>query len=265
MTGFPALPARPLYAHPPAARVSGFFGVLGWLFGLVALGAMVWAAGPDLYTDWQVRDTAAQVRGGHLASGTCHSQLVFHICDATLTAPNRPGQPQFERSVNFAFASFNFGDFEAMVVADPRRPELLTTDLALDHFWDRVMTLLVLVGLVLLLLGWGIVQYVRRRRDMRLWRTSPAVPTVLRLHTITRHRTGRTWSVLGEGGAKANWTVSHRAAAFTLGAPARILGLRRVVDGAIMPLDAKLRWVDLSDAERAAALTSAVNPAATAA
>ena len=167
--------------------------------------------------------------------------------------------------MNFAFGSFDFGDFEASVVADPRRPELLTTDLALDHFWDRVVTMLVGVGLVLLLFGWGVVSYLRRRRDMRLWRTSPAVPAVLRLHTITRHRTGKTWSVLGEGGAKADWTVPHGAAAFTLGAPARVLGLRRVVDGAIMPLDAKLRWIDLSETERAAALASAANQAAAAA
>jgi len=44
-----------------------------------------------------------------------------------------------------------------------------------------------------------------------------------------------------------------------------VLGLRRQVDGAVMPLDAGLRWLDLSDAERATVPTSGTNHAAAAA
>lgn len=256
----PTLPARTLHARPPVARFAQAFSLLVWLFCVGMLGFAVAFIGPNLWTDWQVRDTAAQVRGGSLLKGSCRSKLFIHICDATLTAPSPSGGARLRREVSFAFASLDLGSFEAMVVADPRQPGLLTTDLALDHFWDRVATLVVGVGLLGTAFLFGLVQHLRARRGRALWRTSESVPVPLQLRSVSRSRSGVTWTVQEEGGTGAQWVLPHRSKPLTLPGEGRILGLRRQADGAVMPLDAGLRWVELSAAERAAALASAAMP-----
>lgn len=239
-----------------------------WLFCAGVLGFLAAYMGPYLWSDWQVRDTAQVVRGGHLVSGKCDSKLFFHLCDATLTAPrpsaNLSDAPPLRRDVDFAFASLDFGQFEAMVVADPRHPELLTTDLALEHFWSRVLTLAVLGGAMGLLVVFGLVQTLRTWRDRALWRRSPALPVSLRLHTITRSRSGVEWKVSGPSGATAQWMLPHRSKPYMLNDGSAILGLQRQADGAVMPLDARLRWVVLSGPERAAAIPPVAKPAAAA-
>lgn len=265
MLSLPALPARPLHARPPAARSAQAFALMAWLFCVGMLVFTVAFVGPDLLADWQVRDTAVEVTNGRLSKGRCHGKLFVYFCDATLTAPDPAGGPRIQRSVDFAFASLTLGNFEAMVVADPRRPELLTTDLALDHFWDRVVTLLVGVGILGALSIYGIIRHLHTRRDTALWRTSPSMPVPLRLQDATRSRSGVAWTVQDQDGNAAHWTLPHRSQPFTLDGEGWVFGLRRQVDGAIMPLDAGLRWLDLSDAERATALASGTNPAAAAA
>jgi len=260
----PALPPRPLRARPPVARFAQVFSVLLWLFGIGMVGFAATSMGPDLWADWQVRDNAQAVRGGNLIKGRCSSKLILHWCDTTLSAPNPNGGPRLRRETSFAFGSFSLGNFEAMVVADPRRPELLTTDLALDHFWDRVLTFLLLIGGLGALFIFALVKQFQGRREMALWRTSPCTPAPLRLQSVAKARGSATWTVAGSNGAVAQWTVPGRSKPFQLG-DGTILGLRRMEDGAVMPLDAGLRWVALSDAERTAALASVSNPAGAAA
>ena len=261
---WPALPVRPLHARPPAARLAGFFALLSWLFCAAMLGLLVTNMGPYLWSDWQVRDAAQVVRGGHLDSGKCSSKLFLHFCDATLTAPGQGSVPPRRRDVDFAFASFDLGQFEAMVVADPRKPELLTTDLALEHFWSRVITLALFVAALAGLVVFGILRSVRTWRDRALWRRSPALPVPLRLTKITRSRSSVAWTVVGPAGAASQWTLPRGSKPYMLDGGNSILGLQRQVDGAVMPLDARLRWVALSKPERAAAIPPVAKPAAAA-
>ena len=261
---WPALPSRPLRARPPAARLAQFFGLLSWLFCAGALGFLVAYMGPYLWSDWQVRDAAQIVRGGHLDSGKCSSKLFLHFCDATLTGPGQAGAPPRHRDVDFAFASFDLGHFEAMVVADPRHPDLLTTDLALEHFWSRAITLALFVGCLASLVVVGLLRTFRTWRDRALWRRSPALPVPLRLTTITRSRSSVAWTIVGPTGAASQWTLPRGSKPYMLDGGNTILGLQRQVDGAVMPLDARLRWVALSRPERAAAIPPVAKPAAAA-
>ncbi len=125
-------------------RTKLLLGVL--MFGAALVGLAVYTA-PDLLADWQVHAAAQPVRGGEVVKGSCSSNLVFNICDATL-AVRTPAGP-VTRSVNYVFTGVHIGDYTVAVVADPAHPELPTTDMALDRLWNRTITLL--VGVVVLL------------------------------------------------------------------------------------------------------------------
>ena len=254
-----ALPARPLHPRPPIQggwSIQTILAIL--LFGGFLVFSVVWVA-PVVFTDWQVRNTAVPIRGGLLSDGSCTSKLFLKTCDVTLTAP--AGSDTITRSVHYAFASFTDGDLTARVVADPQRPEWLTTDLGLDYFWNRLVSLLLDLGLILALLVGAITGMMRASRTRTAWHKSEMVPVPLKLVGMQKVRAGTVWTVKAENGKTARWTVPHRAKPFVLGPTAdRVLGLMVKGGGSIIPLDAGLRWVALSDAERAAALAMKSRP-----
>ena len=117
---------------------------------LLFAGALVAAAiytAPDLISDWKIQANALPVSNGRVTKGSCSSNLIFNICDATLTVPTKSGS--VSRDVNYVFTGVHLGDYTVEVMADPARPELATTDMALDKLINRTLTLLV-GGLVLL-------------------------------------------------------------------------------------------------------------------
>ena len=166
-----------------------FFGFLVYLGGWVA---------PVLLTDWQIRGTAVRVQGAEISDGSCNGKLFVQICDVTLAAP--VGSGRVERRVHYVFGSTNVGDFEAAVVADPAHPEWLSTDLGLDYFWNRVLSLAVACTLVAGLVAFGSVALIRNSRRRRAWRNAPAVAVPLKLTSIQRSRTGVVWTVKSEAG-----------------------------------------------------------------
>lgn len=149
--------------------------VLGALmFGAMLIAAAVWTL-PALVSDWQIHDVAQPVADGQVSKGKCSSQLVLHICDATLTVATKAGQ--VSRDVNYVFTGFHIGDYAVTVLADPARPELATTDMALDKLWNRTITLLVGSGLLLMLSVAPIVALLRRWRRARAHLRRPGLPS----------------------------------------------------------------------------------------
>lgn len=140
---------RPLTRLPPCngglkQRIWATLGILMFVGFFVAM--MVYTA-PPLLSDWQVHNTAQPTEGARIVKGSCTTKLVSAICDVTLT--NHTPSNTITRSVDHAFTDLHFGDYSAQAVADPARPELVTSDLALDKLWNRTLTFLVAVGLML--------------------------------------------------------------------------------------------------------------------
>ncbi len=249
---FSALPARPLHARPPHSIVGTGFG----LFGLAVVAGMVvfllaWVA-PVIVTDWQVRDTAVRVRGASVSDGECSSKMFIQTCDVTLSVP----ASAIERRVHYVFGSWELGDFTVAVVADPAHPEWLTTDLGLDRFWDRIVTLLAGCAFGVAVTCIGSVSMIRAYRKLLAWRKAELVPVPLQMTRMQRVRNGVIWTVQAENGRTAAWTVPGRAKPFVLGSDGRVLGVATRGGAAIMPLDAELKWLDLSRGERAAAMAA---------
>lgn len=149
---------------PPADR--GWKHTLWAVVGFLMFGAMLVAAAihtaPALVSDWQVRDAARPIPDARVTEGRCSSKIVFHICDATLNL-RTPSGP-VSRRINYVFTGVHVGDYSIRVMADPARPELATTDMALDRLWNRTITLVAVVAVLLALTTLPLVATIRNRR-----------------------------------------------------------------------------------------------------
>ena len=131
------------------------------LFGGMLVACAVYTA-PPLLSDWQVRDTARPVPAARITDGKCSTKIIIHICDMTLNLGTPAGT--VTRRVNTVFTGVHFGDYKVGVMADPARPELVTTDLALDRLINRTITLAALMAMLLAFSILPIVAVVRNRR-----------------------------------------------------------------------------------------------------
>jgi hypothetical protein len=160
-----AEPSRPLTLPP---QETSWRQTLLGLLGTVIFGAMLGAMGyftlPNLIDDWRVRDTAVPVNG-RVTEGSCSSRLFLHTCDATLLVQGKPRQ--VTRSVNYVFVDVHSGSYSVQVMADPARPELATTSLAIEKLWNRTITMAVGAAILLALTVAPVIAVIRRlrRRD----------------------------------------------------------------------------------------------------
>lgn len=158
---------RPLTTLPPrrGGMMQGVWATLGILMFAGFLVAMVVYTGPPLLSDWQIHASARPAERGRIVKGSCTTKLVFAICDVTLS--NRTPTGTITRSVNYAFTDVHFGNYSAEAMADPARPELITTDLALDKLWNRTLTFLFGAALMLAFVTLPLVAFLRNRRAAR--------------------------------------------------------------------------------------------------
>jgi len=252
-----ALPSRPLQARPPLMLRLHLPGLIGLcLLGGALVFEAVWIT-PGLATDWLVRDTAVPVLQAAVQDGACRNRMLIDDCDASLTAAVRTPAGEagtLTRQIRYVFVSTSH-DFTSRVLADPRRPEWLTTDLGLTHYWNRLAVFL--VGLALLAATvWAGLRGILAAIGTRLsWRTASLRPVPLELVSIRRAGLGATWTVRTGTGRTVDWGLPRWSRPCVLG-PGRILGLATPGEAGVLPIDAKLRWIRLSRQERRAALAT---------
>ena len=131
------------------------------MFAAMLIGALAYTA-PALVSDWQVRDSARPIAGARVTEGRCSAQLVFEICNATLLVPTASGT--VARHLIYAFTGVHVGAYGVRVLADPGRPALATTDMALDKLWNRTVTL---AGFAFLLLVFTVLPAIALLRNRR--------------------------------------------------------------------------------------------------
>lgn len=132
--------------------------VAALMFGGFLVASLV-SALPVLVSDWSIRDAARPIADAEVLGGSCKTELILDICDATLRVRTLGGP--VSREVVYAFTGLHLGDYTVRALADPARPELVSTDLGLDRLWNRTITLglgcAVLLALTLLPL-WALVR-----------------------------------------------------------------------------------------------------------
>jgi hypothetical protein len=253
----PAFPDRPLTVLPPG---HGLLGILIWLpVALLVLAGCVMIVTtpiPDLLQDWAIRDTARQMPQARVEDGRCKTRLVLVDCEAILVLPQGRGQPIRQPS-NLYFVDLHFGGYTTSVMGDPARSPHLTTNLALEKFWNRVITLALSIpffGAIAWYMVASLFKQLRERRhilgalDRRVLR-----PVALKLGS----RGQKTWHVsnLDPNGVPIwrEWKVSSRIHPITLDSRQELILGVTAGDGIVaMPLDSNLTWIGLSEPERAA-------------
>jgi hypothetical protein len=247
-------PDRPLHVRIPGATWRSR--IVAAIGGLVLVGLMVasfiWVA-PTLWTDIQIRNTAEGVASSRIEEGSCRSKLFINICEVTLSAGKAANAVR--RDVTYVFADLHMGDYTVQVLADPARPELLTTDLGLDKLPSRIITIGIFWALMLAG-GVAVIRNLFRRRsvmrEVESWNGQRLKPAVLQLTNVGGGTGTAHWTVTKpDGTGKYIWTVPADSRPFFLD-DSHILGVTGPQGGVVAPLDYGLTWIDLTEEERAA-------------
>lgn len=248
-----AFPARPLRLRAPIsawrAWLLALFGVA--LFGAGMVGMSVEAL-PVLVSDYQIRGNAVALPKTRVESGRCSVRwFLLNDCEATLVIPQDRGEP-LRRKVDYVFFEPSAGNRQVMPMGDPSRPELTTTDLGLEHFFNRAITYGVLmVALLSLCLGVLALPFAVGRQKRRLAEMSDRGlnPVPARLQIVRG-----VWHVTPvAGGAAAQWNLGRKGDPFVVDPRGGIvLAVTGSAGGPLFPLDEKLSWIDMTEQERAA-------------
>ncbi|MBS7812082.1 hypothetical protein [Roseococcus pinisoli] len=248
-----AFPVRPLRIkaplHPWRAWLLALMCVVLFGGGMVAVS---YKTLPVLLTDYQVRNTAVVLPKTRVERGVCRVRFfLLNDCDATLVVPQDRG-PAFRREVNYTFFEPSAGSRQVIAMGDPARPELITTDLGLDHFINRVVTFAVLMGFLLLLcLGSLRIPLIAHRQ-----RRTAAILSgqVLNPVPVVLERSQAGWKATATSDGRSDtWRLGAKAEPFVVDHRSGIaLAVTGAAGGPLFPLDEKLSWLDLSDEERAA-------------
>lgn len=248
-----AFPVRPLRIkaplHPWRAWILALLCLV--LFG-GGMAAISFKTLPVLLTDYQVRDTAVLLPKTRVERGICRVRLfLLNDCDVTLVVPQDRG-PGFRREVNYTFFEPSAGSRQVMAMGDPARPSLITTDLGLDHFINRVVTYGVMMAFMLALCVGALripvlAQRQRRAAAALSGQVLNPVPAVL-------EGSQQGWKVSATSdGRSDSWRLGAKAEPFVVDHRSNIvLAVTGAAGGPLFPLDEKLTWLDLTDEERAA-------------
>lgn len=249
-----AFPRRPLTLRAGRGRFGAWLLALSSVaFAALILGFLALAVVPGIRDDLTVRDGALPSALARLEQGRCSSRIfLFQSCDITLAV--RGKQAVVVREVTYLFVEPHMGTWTTQALLDPDHPGLPTTRLGLDRLTNRMVTAAAFAAFAGLMVVGG---FAGLRGDRRLRRRVAALsgqmlePEVVRLRAIGQ---GPEWIIEDASGGTASWPVGRRSKPFMLD-PARglILALR-ARGGEAFPLDDRLRFVDLVDAERAALL-----------
>lgn len=268
---FAAFPRRPLTLHPPpaplGARLATMLGAVFFIGILIA--SLVWVL-PPLQSDWMIRNSAVPVRG-EVERGRCQSKLIFHTCDITLVvtppraaSPSRPfatplpldpATAPIRRDVTYFFVDLHIGGYTLDVMADPRYPALLSSDLGLGKLVNRTVSLAgawVFMLAIILVGGHSAWRSSRMRNAVLAMSGQVLAPMQLELTGLGPGKKTATWNVRRPGGGVTSWTMPAAARPFLLGPGLGMLGVAGPTGGAVFPLDAELRWIGLTERERAA-------------
>jgi len=252
--GLPVLPGRPLTVHPPG---HGLWPIIGWLaVSLLLLAGFVLIVAtpiPDLRADWAIRGTARPIPQARIEDGRCKTHLVLVECEATLVLRQGRGA-EIRQKTNQYFVDIHFDAYTAIVMGDPARPAYLTTNLALDKFWNRTITLVVSIPVFGAIAGFSLLAVIRQLRTRAAILRALNGQTLRSVALLLVGQNQKVWRVANEApGAPTweDWKVPRRAEPIMLDQRGEtVLGVTAGDGSVAMPLDARLSWIGLTDAER---------------
>lgn len=151
----PLFPNRPLKVTLPKPP-SRLGALLLFMVGVAFVAGIGFLMGPGLVRDAQLLGNSEPATAARFVSGRCKSKLIIHFCDVTIERRGPSGVVREES--NFGFFDLHFGSNSIQLVQKKGDPTLVASDLAIDQFWNRVIT----AGLFILLFGAGALASLRQ-------------------------------------------------------------------------------------------------------
>lgn len=130
---------------------------LSTLFMLVLVGFFIWWLGPRLVNDFSARaDHFAPITDMRIAEAKCRSKLfVISFCDIKTEGPAQGEKHQLSYLI-----LGSLGGERVSLLRSQEHPQLLTSNIGVDYFWNRVLSFAVFVGLLGALVVGGIVSMI---------------------------------------------------------------------------------------------------------
>ena len=252
-----ALPKRPIVVRPQAAPSPiATLGLFALLIGMLA-GILAWL-GPDLVRDSRIRDATAAADGARIEETRCRAWLrVLTFCH--IAVAERVDGAEAKRTLRYAFVG-TAGDGPVQLQRGRSGSSLVTTDLGLQTFFSRLVTLALFCAIPLIGIRVTAVMREDARKAERAFaamsggRLTPVIVEIERKNFMPPRR--RLWAYLyaGEAGkerAVVEWPAADRPL-FTAADEKRAVALQGEGGGAPLLLDAKLACLDITEAEREA-------------
>lgn len=256
----PPLPDRPLKVTlpKPQSRLSAFLLFLG---AMVLAGGIGWLAVPGLVADWPLVGNAEPATQARFVSGRCKGKLVLHFCDITYDRRGPAGVVREESHIGFF--EFHVGSRSVRLMQQKGDPTRVSSDIALDMYWNRVAT----AALFIVLFGGGgfvlLGQALRGRADpnarFRSLSGRLLQPVPVDLHGVEeQNKTTWTWRYTprrNSPAAAASFVQVLPVGTFPFLLDGEARTALAVTDAAgkeVMLLDMPLSVVDLTGAERGA-------------
>lgn len=231
------------------------------LLFVLAMGAgLVWWQAPGLLRDWSIRSNPLLVERYDMRGSECNKRKGFFTTCKADVAYQIDGR-DYEQHLELMFLSFTRGDYQTGLVVDAADHAKAALTLGLDHFWNRVLLLLVFFAGVVALAAWGIFDGLRSfnanrsAREPQRWvpETVPVTGMQKVLGgnlVIYRFRNDKG----GKRKATSRFGRDEVPLMLDVGGETVALALRPVGGGMPLLLDDELQRIDLSTKERQAAI-----------
>ncbi|MFZ1470022.1 MAG: hypothetical protein WAT09_13755 [Paracoccaceae bacterium] len=259
MTQF-ALPDRPLKITK-AGRPTYWGRIIGSLI-MIAIGCVVaFFQMPSLQHDWVISRNPVLVYDGDVRNGKCTTRkAIFTDCSAHLSY-SVDGQ-QYETETSLMFVDFHSGDYMVDVVRSSDKPELATMSIGIEKLWNRIILFLVLIALTAGIGVWLFATALGMKRAAEMMARPGRIEVVpVKLISVQNARRQDSYtyqSLSGVGGTSKKVATFGKKEQPLMQAgadgSATALAVRHQAAKSLVLLDSRLTRLDLTAAERDAAL-----------
>lgn len=253
-----SFPKRPLIVSPKGA---GFFRNAGLflLTNVVAVGILSWQVFlilPDLVLDWKISHDFIKVERGTLNKGECETRKkLFVTCKLNVTSWDSGSGVSRESEI--AFFDISLGDYSADVVKFRPNPKLIATDFAIEKLYSRIGFFLVFtIGSILSVLYAFIVLF-RAGKPKRIGKKLShkiLKPILVKVKSIKNasNSTALNYSYDSFGKEKKDQIFFYKTGPLCIfdNNTSFALAVTDNEAGSVLPVDADLQWLDMTDPEK---------------
>jgi len=256
------LPPRPLKLKRGVLSIPFAYSFSPVILLAIAVFMLV-AEGPGIIRDYKISQNPVEIEDGDL-NGSCKTRkAVFTTCTAKL-AYDYQGK-HYDSDVEVMFVDIHSGDYEAGLFISGSDPQLATISLGLDMLWNRIVTLVIIA--VLLSFG-GIALFVALVRYFRakakLNEEQPLTLLPVALTNVTKKRGGvfLTYSdtIRDDKTKRQSFSLMRKdEVPFIIGQSEKHdIALAAWQKNSPLPvvLDSRLERIEMTEAERAQALST---------